>query len=276
MPAPITVTLVSDMGKESVMADERTGRFQFSPQAPGKYELNITAPASRGQYAGYLPFDLDRDQTDLKISGMQLPGVSVTFEDNKGGRVDYSKAQALARRKELSGPGSRETLDPRSMVAQLAPGRWELAIAPNPTYYAAGFMAHNTPATGRADGWNEIVLGSGESGPMIQPVKFTLSSSPGTVHGTVNLSSQFVAGVPVFLEPYDLDLAKRLAPVQITRTDSRGQYQFTGLAPGQYRLLGTFEYQSPDSAEMDAAAAITIKIEEAKDLQQDLELYVAR
>jgi protocatechuate 3,4-dioxygenase beta subunit len=80
----------------------------------------------------------------------------------------------------------------------------------------------------------------------------------------------------VFLEPYDPDPAKRLAPVRIARTDARGQYQFTGLAPGQYRLLAAFENQSPDSAEISAARPIIVKIEEAKDLQQDLELYVAR
>ncbi len=133
-------------------------------------------------------------------------------------------------------------------------------------------MAHNTPASGRADGWNEAVLANGET----LPVRFTLSARPGAVHGTVNLSSQSVAGAPVFLEPYDLDPAKRLAPVRMTRSGPQGQFQFTGLAPGQYRLLGTFEYQSPDVAEMDAAHSIVVKIEEAKDLQQDLELYVAR
>jgi hypothetical protein len=276
MPTPITVTLVSDMGVETVTADSRTGRFQFNPQAPGKYEINISAAATRGQYAGYLPFDLDRDLTDVRIGGTQLPSVLVTFEDNKGGRVDNSKLQVLARRKELSGPGARENIDVSGRGVQLTPGRWEFAVAPNPAYYPVGFMAHNTPVGGRADGWNEIVLASGESGSMTLPIKFTLSASPGAVHGTVNLSSQFVAGVPVFLEPYDLDPVRRLAPVRIARTDTRGQYQFTGLAPGQYRLLGTFEYQSPDSAEMELARPIMVKIEEAKDLQQDLELYVAR
>ena len=276
MPTPITVALVSDLGVETVMSDARTGHFQFNPQAPGKYELNISAAATRGQYAGYLPFDLDRDLTDLRISGTQLPSVSIAFEDNKGGRVDNSKLQVLARRKELSGPGARENIDASGRGVPLAPGRWEFAVAPNPAYYAVAFMAHNTPVAGRADGWNEVALASGESGSMTLTIKFILSASPGAVHGTVNLSSQFAAGVPVFLEPYDLDPAKRLAPVRITRTDTRGQYQFTGLAPGQYRLLGTFEYQSPDSAEMEAARPIMVKIEEAKDLQQDLELYIAR
>jgi len=276
MQPPITVTLVSDMGSETVTADARTGRFQFNPQAPGKYELTMTAPAVRGQYAGYLPFDLDRDLTDLRIGGTQFPSVTITLEDNRGGRVDASKLQVIARRKDLSGPGPRENVDASGRSVQLAPGRWEFAFAQNPAYYAQGFMARNMTVSGRADGWNEAVLASGEIGSMNLAIKFILSASPGAVHGTVNLSSQPVEGVPVFLEPYDLDPAKRLAPLRMTRTDTHGQYQFTGLAPGQYRLLGTFEYQSPDLAEMEAARPIMVKIEEAKDLQQDLDLYVAR
>jgi hypothetical protein len=39
--------------------------------------------------------------------------------------------------------------------------------------------------------------------------------------------------------------------------------------------LGTFEYRSPDSGEMDSARATLVKIEETRDLQQDLDLYVA-
>ncbi len=133
MPTPITVTLVSDMGSETANADPR-GHFQFNPQAPGRYELNISAPASRGsgQYAGYLPFELDRDLTDLRIGGTQLPAVAITFEDSQGGRVDYSAFQVWARRKELSGPGPKETLRLDVTRVQLAPGRWEFAIASEP------------------------------------------------------------------------------------------------------------------------------------------------
>jgi hypothetical protein len=62
----------------------------------------------------------------------------------------------------------------------------------------------------------------------------------------------------------------------MVRTDTRGQYQFSGLAPGEYRLLASFEYRSPTAAEFDLARAVAIKIEEARDLQQDLNLFVAR
>jgi len=272
MQMPITVTLVSDMGSESVTAEARTGRFQFNPQAPGKFELY----ASSGPYAGYMPFELDRNQTDLHISAGRLPGIVVAFEDNRGGRVDPSAVQVLARRKQLSGPGATETLHLEDGRATLLPGRWEFALAPSPAYYPTGFTMSNQPLPGRADGWSEVVLTSVVYNSGYAPMKVTLSSSPGAVHGAVNYSSQSVAGVPVFLEPYDLEPAKRVTPVRATRTDAHGQYQFTGLAPGQYRLLGTFEYQSPGAEEMETAQALLVKIEENRDLKQDLDLYVAR
>ena len=59
-------------------------------------------------------------------------------------------------------------------------------------------------------------------------------------------------------------------------TGTGGQYQFDGLAPGAYRLLSTFEYQSPDAAAMDAARAAIVKAEEGRTVVQDLELYVIR
>ncbi len=269
MLMPIAVTLVSDMGSETVTADSR-GHFQFNPQAPGKFELTAVS----GPYAGYMPFELERDQTDLRIGASRLPGIIVSFEDNKGGRVDPAAVQVLARRRQLSGPGPADTLHLEDGRASLEPGRWEFALSPNPAYYAVGFMMNNRPVTGRADGWNDVNYLSGPNYTAAS-IKFTLSASPGAVHGAVNYSSQSVAGVPVFLEPYDLESTKRIAQVFMTRTDARGQYRFNGLAPGQYRLLGTFEYRSPDSEEMEAARSIMVKIEETRDLQQDLDLYVA-
>ena len=64
--------------------------------------------------------------------------------------------------------------------------------------------------------------------------------------------------------------------VRVTRTDTRGQYQFYGLAPGSYRMLSSFEFQMPDSAVLDAANARVVKTEEGRDLSVDLEIYVIR
>ena len=269
---PVTLTLVSDMGKETAQADDR-GHFQFNPQAPGRYELNLTSTYGRDPYGGYVPFELDRDQTDLRISGISYPQVRVALQDVRGADVDWRALQVIARRKELSGPGARQNIDLSHSLGQLAPGRWEFALQANAAWYPTEFLSQGQPSGSRAEGWNEAMVVAG--GGTVN-LKFTLTSPPGAVHGVVTFSSQSAAAAMVFLEPMDLEPAHRISEVRSVRTDAQGRYHFTGLPPGNYRLLGTFEYQSATSVDMDAARALAIKIEEGRDLQQDLELYVAR
>ena len=56
----------------------------------------------------------------------------------------------------------------------------------------------------------------------------------------------------------------------------RGNYTFVGLAPGAYRLVSTFEYQSPNTGDIDAMTPRVFRIEEGRDQQQDLDVYVIR
>jgi hypothetical protein len=265
---PTTVTLASDTGTEIAEIDSN-GNFHFNPTAPGQYELLAQSqPTQRGAglMAAYQPLTLDRDLTDIRIPLSLLPTVQFVFEDAKGQAIDTRQLRVQARRKDLAGDTKAETLqvvfddkppDPRLRMAQragapeppntgplrpvqgrvqLLPGRWDVAVAPGATYCALGFTPPqpSTADHGRADGWNEMVLASGSQ----NVVKFVLSSSPSALSGTVkNTGGDAVAGVPVFLEAYDLDPRKRLAEIRATRTNVQGQYQFAGLAPGVYRVL---------------------------------------
>lgn len=277
-PAQVTLTLVSDMGSETTVSDG-AGNFRFNPQAPGPYELYAQAQGNDrrggGTTAGYRPLLVDRDRTDNRIALGALPDVRFILEDTKGQPVDPRKVQVLARRKDLSGEGAPETLRLAQAPVKLLPGRWDLSVAPTASYYAASFSGPKNEGMerGRADGWNEIVL----SGAGQETVKFVLSPTPSTVHGVVtNTSHDPVAGVLVFLEAYDPDSRKRLMDVRVTRTDTRGQYQLYGLAPGSYRMVSSFEFQMPDSAALDAANARIVKAEEGRDLPVDLDLYAIR
>jgi hypothetical protein len=271
------LTLVSDLGSETTTSDAQ-GNFQFKPAPPGPYELYAQAQSDRrygeGPAAGYQYLTVDRDRTDYRINLGPLPQVRILVEDGKGQAIDSKTVQLLIRRKDLSGAAKPETLRIPQAYAAIAPGRWDLALAPTPTYYAAGFSGPKGEGaeSGRADGWNEIVL----NGPGQVDVRFVLSPHPGTLHGVVKDSGNAVAGVPVFLEAYDLESRRRLTDVRMTRTDVRGQYDFYGLAPGNYRVLGTFEYQMPDTAAMDLARARVVKVDEGQDQASDLDLYVIR
>jgi len=83
-------------------------------------------------------------------------------------------------------------------------------------------------------------------------------------------------GAPVFLEPVDLEPARRLTDNCVTLTDVHGRYHFGSLAPGRYRVLSSFEYQMPDSKIMTEAHARELQIDVRGDVAQDLDLYVIR
>jgi hypothetical protein len=188
-----------------------------------------------------------------------------------GAPADASSIQVLVRRKDLAGSSKAEVLKLVNDRAHLASGPWQLAIQPNPRFYASGFKGpgYEPPSDLRADGWNDIVVGRGSP-----YVTFALSSNPSAVHGTVKSGGKPVIGAPVFLEPFDLEPPRRVTETFTTRSDVHGQYQFTGLAPGNYRVLSSFEYQTADSATMSSAGAGHVKVESAVDLQLDLDLYV--
>jgi hypothetical protein len=272
----VTVTLTCDAGVETTVSDN-SGEFQFKSVAPGSYELFAQAAADRryrgGTMAAYQSIAVDHDRTDYRLNLAALPEVQVQLEDTKGQPVDARNVQVLARRKDLSGeqPAANLRLGPTGV--QLLPGRWDLMLARTPGYYVASFTGPGVDPSDhtRTDGWNEILLSSGQS-----VVKFVLSAGPAAIHGVVTANNTPVAGAPVFLEAYDLESRRRLTDLRISRTDLKGQYQFYGLAPGHYRVLSSFEYQNPDSASLDAANARVVKTEESRDLAQDLELFVIR
>jgi hypothetical protein len=266
----VTVTLASDMGRETAVT---SSEFRFDNLAPGQYELFAETGSRSGIWGAYTQLVLEHDRTDFRLA--LTPGQDTLFyvRDDSSKPVTTATAKVLARRKDLAGEGPVQTLRIASNRAFLGPGHWELMMAPMPDHYVSGFAgpANERSERTRVDGWNEITVGGGYTG-----VVFTLASDPGSLHGTVTQGQDAAAGAMVFLEPWDAGQRKRAGEVRTARTDVRGRYQFRGLAPGDYRVMATFEYQMPEEAEMDRAEARVVKAEAGTDLAQDLDLFVIR
>jgi hypothetical protein len=267
--APVTVNLISDMGTVTTVSDGR-GMFRFNPLPPGSYELVATGVADRrGQpLAAYRPLSLDRDQTDLRVALSTYPELRYSVEDPRGNPLNPAAVQVLARRKDLAGEGRGEPLRAQLGRISLPPGRWELALEPMTGYYVSDFSAVKADRSenSRPDGWNEVTL----AGDPLE-VKFVLSPNPGSIRGTVTTGDRLtVAGVPVYLEPYDPGRGRPLGGIRSTRTGTGGVFSFPGLPPGAYRLLSTVEYRTVDSATLDAAGALTVKVELGRETVQDL------
>lgn len=247
-PAQVTVTLVSDAGVQSVSADAR-GNFEFPPAAPGQYELYATGHG----VAAYQAIMVDRDRSDYRLSLGPLPELHLKLQDQQGQPIDDGAAQVLIRHRDLASTGTPQTLHAPSTMA---PGRWELALAPTQSYYAVSFSGGRG---GRADGWNEVELDGGVNAEFT----FVLSPHPASLHGTVQQGDQAVAGVPVYLE------ADGLEP-RMTRTDTQGRYEFYGLSPGGYRLLASFDTGAG------SGQGRGIDVQEGQDQAVDLSLYKAQ
>jgi len=266
---PVTVSLISDVGRMQTTTVEP---FVFEHVAPGNYQLIAEAddPYGHGKLGAFQEIALDSDK-ELQVPLNSWRATEFRMQDEKGNRLDPADAKITARRKDLDGGGRPEVLKLDNGRAVLGPGRWEMSVLPPAGYYTvqlAGDAGIPESQSGRADGWNEVVLHGFDA------ITIKLSTRPASVHGVVNGPGHEPApGAPVYLEAFDKDTGKRLAELRTTRTDLRGQYRFDGLAPGFYRILGTFEYEKPESDTMEAAGARSLTLAEATDTAQDLELY---
>ena len=268
-PAAINVSLVSDTGAENTMSDA-LGNFRFRPAAPGRYELYAQSAADpkTGVQAAYQPLLLDRDRSDIRLTLRPLPQVHFVFQDLEGKPVDYHAVRVLARRKDLSGTGRTQMLELSADRLAFLPGRWDLALEA-PGYFVSRLSGPRLPPPGmaRADGWNELLINGN-----IDPVQFVLSAKPGSVRGTVLRSGRApAAGAPVYLEAFDPAAHRLLKEVQVTRADTHGQYRFDDLAPGSYVVVSSFDLDPPDGAS-DIHGAKTLKVEESREVVQDLDL----
>jgi hypothetical protein len=264
---PVTITLVSEMTRQTVKAAEHT----FTGLPAGNYEIFAEAPSTPGTTQGaYQRISLGKD-IGLTMPLRRIPEVVFQIDGLPLSAANDGTVKVLGRRKDLAGSHDTQVIQLADHRAILAVGPWEFAIAPLDGYYVSGYSGpgpyrRNPPATG----WNEAMISYGGT------VSFALASSPGALHGSVNDAGDPVTGAPVFLEPMDLEPARRVTNTYVTTTDVHGRYRFAGLAPGRYRVLSSFEYQMPDSKTMADARAKELQIDARTDIAQDLDLYVIR
>ena len=264
----VEVTISSDTGTEMANIDG-AGNFTFKPMAPGQYELlAVVTSDHRARVAAFQTLTVDRDIGGVFLNPSSLPVVQFAFADTAGRPLTMPEESVMVRRKDPAAEGNVEVVKTSAGIT-LLPGRWEAAIKPAATYCAVEFEPADS--AGRADGWNEFLLPPGARAI----ARFVLSLTPAVISGTVkNANGDAVAGVPVFVEPYDLDPRHRLEPLRSVNTDGDGHYVIGGLAAGVYRLLASFDYQMPEPAQMDAANAKTIRVEDGARATLDLEEFV--
>jgi hypothetical protein len=260
----VVVTLASDMGRTV----SNGLAFHFPALAPGRYEIYAEAKAGSKVLGGYTEILIERNMTDFALPMNEVRESHFVIE----GAGAAISASGLLRRKDLAGVGPAEPLIIMNGVgrAQISPGRWEFLATPPDGYYVSRFSGSRNN-TARPDGWNDIAAGGGVPGTSGR-FTITLSNSPGGIHGIVRSSGAPAASAPVFLEAWDPVTRARVVDLRETRADMRGNYRFESLAPGDYRIMSTYDYIAPDSGAFDAARAQQVRIDSSTRLQMDLEL----
>jgi hypothetical protein len=237
---PAVVTLISDVGVQTATV-ERGGGFRFPPMPVGRYE--IYAAAGRNE-ADWQRFELYDGSSRPRLTLAPFPELQLAIEDTEGKPVDRLSAPILIRRRDLTGESQPELF--RGESRALAPGRWELSLAPTPSWYAVS-----------SSGWTEVVLTA--PGPSV--AKFVLSNRPATIRGVVrDPAREPVAGVPVHLDG-----------LRTVRADNRGEFEFYGLAPGAYRLIATF-----DPPTLGGGSPTAVSLREGEERSIDLVLSTAK
>jgi Carboxypeptidase regulatory-like domain len=137
-------------------------------------------------------------------------------------------------------------------------------------YVAAITVDRGNLESRAVNGWKEFFL------PGYLQVKVELSSAIAALHGRVTTPTDQPAGsAPVFLEPVELEAGAGLIALRTTRTDLQGRYRFSGLPPGRYRVLSSFDFERPSTEDLEAARADEVALKEASDTNRDLRLFVA-
>jgi hypothetical protein len=241
---PEQLTLITDTGRRVIASGP--GPFSASGIPPGPVELLVEGTRC-GSYTRILA---DRDLTNLRMACVRLEPLGIEWRMREGMRAAQSYP-LTARRADLDGTGPSHVLKPLEL---LPPGHWELMAEPSAEYYVTSIRTlFGGDAASRNDGWFGLYLGTPAR------LQVMMSNRPATLSGVVSSGGKPVAGAAVYIELFNPDVPEKRLQLWAIRADARGNYNLPGLAPGHYRAVSSFDFDTDDPYLLDRAAEITLK-----------------
>jgi hypothetical protein len=254
------VILYSDTGKREI-AVGAGGQFSIDQLAPGEYDLLAESSSGPGLLAAKSRVSLLKEEESVSLRLSPAPQLQVRCEFAAGRAPSIQGVSIFVRRREESAESQSQRIACGEDLP-LLPGSWEFAASAPPDMYVA--EVRNAVASGDA---YDVPLEMGQS----RQVTVVFSSQSGTLTGIVTTSDgQRAIGAPVFINAVDPDLRSRQGGVAMVRSDENGEYRFSGLAPGRYEVIGSFDVEDPTEAAWPLGARRTVEIDQNGKTQLDI------
>lgn len=258
-PNPVDVVVSADTGRRQARAGCQTG-FRFDNLPPGAYEF--FAATADGKLTAYFDRRVEQSTQNAHLELRPAPDIRISMVD-EGGRAPVSvSGSVVMRRVDLAGVVETREVQLSAGRAQviLPPGWWEVAgNLPLPNFIDRVFPSWRRGGVARAiahPDWHEVQIEPHFSGDL----NVSIASKAGGVDVRVIDQEKPVPGIPVFLWPVQPDVRRRSQGPRRLDANSKGEVRFVGLAPGEYRVVASFDLDLVDQETVDAAQAPAITL----------------
>jgi hypothetical protein len=274
MGGPVNITLSSETGRTMGQVG-CLATYVFEGLAPGGYEVFATKQGTSD--SAFTETFMDSDTgIPMQLVPQQPLGIDVV---RPGGSQGTKPAVTLVGRRQDMGNAENE--DSITPMAKLAPGRWEISgrVASGEFVQSIENLSRiqqrawrsANPASATSADWFAVLVEMG----LPTGVRVVVSTKAAQIMARVTWENKGVPGAPVFLWPKDEAPRRSLKGWLQAYADAEGQVRFDTLAPGEYRLLATFDITEPDEQVLEEARAPSVRIAESDRSVLDLPLWVA-
>ena len=267
---PVVLTLSSEFSRQTTQGT-CAGGYSFAALAPANYELFATYADGLG--SGFAErFIGQNTQMPMQLVSTDPVTVEVRSAANRGPlRVPV---KLFARRDDSSGAEPvREVTLPSAV---LSAGYWEFTAEVGPTNYVASIAndrgdIRRTRRATQPFVWFPVHLQAFAS----DRIRILVSERAGELNGLVTNEGKAAPGIHVFLWPMKEDVRRMLGGPRQMLSDVAGQYRFTGLPPGDYRVLATMDIREMNAEVAEESQAKAITITDGQTVQAPITVWLA-
>ena len=263
---PGKVILYTDTGKREVSVSPG-GQFSIDQLAPGEYELLAESGPGAALRVAQSRIVLAKDNENVALTLSAAPRLRVRCESAAGRLPAMQGVSIFVRRREESADSQslRITCDENLPIL---PGRWEFAASSPPDMYVA--EVRNAIA---AENSYDVHVNLEQS----TEVTVIFASQSGTLSGkAIAADGETAIGAPVFLNAVEVDLRSRLGGARMVRANEKGEYRFSGLPPGKYEVISSFDIEDPGEAQWPLGTGKPVTMDPNGNVQLDISVQEFR